>query len=59
MLSLFLLIAGAIVVMIVGSGLFWLIVQLVVIVREAQRPPHQDAGGYSIDQGQDVADRER
>lgn len=37
-----------------GVGGFMLLVKLGVIVREAQRPPYQDAGDYRISQGREV-----
>jgi hypothetical protein len=37
-----------------GIGLFFLLIQLGVIVNEAQRPPHQDSGNYQISQGHEV-----
>ncbi|NJN18283.1 MAG: hypothetical protein HC822_19515 [Oscillochloris sp.] len=42
----------------VGSGIFWLLIQLGVIVQKAGEPPAQDSGGYSLDQGHDVGNRE-
>ena len=39
-----------------GWWIFWLLVQLGMIVRESQRPPHIDAGDYRLDQGHDVGD---
>ncbi len=41
-----------------GLGGFMLLVKLGVIVREAQRPPYQDAGDYRIDQGREVRPEE-
>jgi hypothetical protein len=37
-----------------GIGLIFLLIQLGVIVHEAQRPPHQDAGNYEISKGHEV-----
>ena len=42
-----------------GWWIFWLLVQLGVIVRAAQRPPHVDAGDYRLDQGRDVGDNRK
>jgi hypothetical protein len=42
-----------------GWWIFWLLIQLGVIVREARRPPHIDAGDYRLDQGRDVGDDQR
>jgi hypothetical protein len=41
-----------------GVGGFLLLVKLGVIVREVQRPPHEDAGDYRIDQGREVRPEE-
>ena len=53
------LIAGLIVIALIGSGIFWFLVQIGVIVQKAAEPPTQDYGGYSLDQGRDVDERER
>ena len=37
-----------------GVGLFAFLVKLGVIVREARRPPHIDAGDYRLGQGREV-----
>ena len=42
-----------------GWWIFWLLVQLGVIVRAAQQPPHVDAGDYRLDQGRDVGDNRK
>ncbi|MBO9347208.1 hypothetical protein QTO31_03895 [Chloroflexus sp. MS-CIW-1] len=53
------LIAGLIVIALIGSGIFWFLVQIGVIVQKAAEPPTQDYGSYSLDQGRDVDERER
>ncbi|MDP9312801.1 MAG: hypothetical protein M3R24_18260 [Chloroflexota bacterium] len=41
-------------------GLFALPIKLFVILREARRPPHLDAGDYRLEQGRDIgADEQR
>jgi hypothetical protein len=45
---------GIILLVSVGFGIFILLVKLGVIVREAQRPPHQDTGVYTLNQGHEV-----
>ncbi len=53
------IIAGLIVIALIGSGIFWFLVQIGVIVQKAAEPPTQDYGSYSLDQGRDVDERER
>ncbi|WP_298818069.1 hypothetical protein [Chloroflexus sp.] len=53
------MIAGLIVVALIGSGIFWFLVQIGVIVQKAAEPPTQDFGSYSLEQGQDVSEKER
>ncbi|MGQ9482930.1 hypothetical protein [Chloroflexus sp.] len=53
------IIGGLIVVALIGSGLFWFLIQIGVIVKKAVEPPAQDYGSYSLDQGRDVDERER
>lgn len=42
-----------------GWGLFLLLVQLGVIVRKAQEPPHIDTGVYELKQGRDISTDDR
>jgi hypothetical protein len=49
-----LLLCGVVLLGFLGFGLFILLVKIGVIVREAQRPPHTDAGDYRLSQGRDV-----
>ena len=49
-----LLLCGVVLLGLLGFGLFILLVKIGVIVREAQRPPHIDAGDYRLSQGRDV-----
>lgn len=51
-------ICAIIVLAVIGVGGFFLLVQLGVIVREAARPPTQDYGSYSMDQGREVRPEE-
>jgi hypothetical protein len=53
------IIAGLIVIALIGAGIFWFLVQIGVIVQKAAEPPTQDYGSYSLDQGRDVDERER
>ncbi|WP_028458009.1 hypothetical protein [Chloroflexus sp. Y-396-1] len=53
------IIAGLIVIALIGSGIFWFLVQIGVIVQKAAEPPTQDYGSYSLDQGRDIDERER
>ncbi len=50
------IIGGLIILALVGSGVFWFLVQIGVIVQKAAEPPTQDYGSYSLDQGRDVAE---
>lgn len=51
-------IAGLIIVALIGSGIFWFLVQIGVIVQKAAEPPTKDFGSYSLDQGRDVDERQ-
>ncbi|WP_322821563.1 hypothetical protein [Chloroflexus sp.] len=53
------IIGGLIVVALIGSDIFWFLIQIGVIVKKAAEPPTQDYGSYSLDQGRDVGERER
>lgn len=52
-------ICGLVLLGVFGWGLFLLLIQLGVIVREARKPPHIDAGTYELRQGRDVGQDER
>ena len=59
MLSLVLLALCALVaVSAIGVGVFFALLKLGVIVREASRPAIQDYGDYSLDQGREVRPEE-
>lgn len=47
-------VCGLILFAVLGYGLFILLIQLGVIVREAQRPPHVDTGDYRLEQGREA-----
>lgn len=49
-----LIVAGLMFLWMIAWGLFWLLVQAGVIVREAQRPPITDTNDYSLQQGREV-----
>lgn len=59
MVFIVLIIAGLIVIALIGSGIFWFLVQIGVIVQKAAEPPTQDYGSYSLDQARDAGERER
>jgi ABC-type nickel/cobalt efflux system permease component RcnA len=40
-------------------GLIMLLIKMGVIVREAQKPPHLDAGDYRLDQGREAISEDR
>ena len=52
MIASFLLLAlcGAVAFVVLGLGVFFALLKLGVIVREAQRPAHQDFGTYTLSQ---------
>ena len=54
MLIVALVVCGAVLLFVVGAGLITFLIKIGVIVREAQRPPHVDAGDYRLDQGHEV-----
>ncbi len=55
-----LIIIGALLLLsIAGWGLFWLLVQLGVIVNEARKPAYTDTSDYSLKQGRDVGKDEQ
>ena len=49
-----LVLCGMVLLFVVGAGLITFLIKIGVIVREAQRPPHVDAGDYRLDQGREV-----
>lgn len=59
MFTIVMIVVGLIVVALIGSGIFWFLVQIGVIVQKAAEPPAQDYGSYSLDQGRDISERER
>ena len=54
MLVTLLVIAALFVLAVVGWGTVMLLIQLGVIVKEADRPAHIDNSNYSLEQGQEV-----
>lgn len=54
MLSLLIVLAVMLMLIIFGWGLFFLLVQLGVIVNQAAKPPHSDTGDYHLSQGRDI-----
>ncbi|MEI6777756.1 MAG: hypothetical protein WCK70_12725 [Chloroflexales bacterium] len=57
MFLLLLMILGGILLLIsIGFGTFWVLVQLGVIVQKAVEPPTTDTNNYSLHQGRDVGD---
>jgi hypothetical protein len=53
------LLCGLVLLSVVGWGLFWFLIQLGVIIRKAQEPPHTDTGTYELRQGRDIGSDER
>ncbi|HEY0606433.1 MAG TPA: hypothetical protein VGD58_26145 [Herpetosiphonaceae bacterium] len=54
-----LVLCGLILLASLSLGLITLLIKLGVIVREAQKPQHLDAGNYRIDQGREVRTEDR
>ncbi|OAN43186.1 hypothetical protein A6A03_18545 [Chloroflexus islandicus] len=59
MVIIVMIVVGLIVVALIGSGIFWFLVQIGVIVQKAAEPPTQDYGSYLLDQGRDASERDR
>lgn len=53
------LLCGLVLLSFVGWGLFWFLIQVGVIIRKAQEPPHVDAGNYELRQGRDIGADDR
>ena len=60
MIASFLLVAlcASIAFVVLGLGVFFALLKLGVIVRESQRPVHQDFGTYTLSQGREVRPEE-
>ena len=58
-LSLILLaLCGLVALAAIGAGVFFVLLKLGVIVREASRPSYQDYSDYSLDQGREIRPEE-
>jgi hypothetical protein len=53
-----LILCGLVLIALFGTGIFFLLLQLGVIVKKAGEKPIKDMGGYSIKQGRDVGKEE-
>jgi hypothetical protein len=51
---LLMILAGVLLLISVGFGTFWVLIQLGVIVQKASEPPTTDTNNYSLSQGRDV-----
>ncbi len=49
---------AVVLVVILAWGTFWFLVQVGVVINEARKPPHIDAGDYRIEQGREVRPEE-
>ncbi|MCG8351648.1 MAG: hypothetical protein MI924_28100 [Chloroflexales bacterium] len=49
---------GSLILILFGWGIFWLLVQLGVIVSEARKPTYIDNSDYTLDQGREVGQEE-
>lgn len=54
MLIVALVVCGVVLLFAVGAALITFLIKIGVVVREAQRPPHMDAGDYRLNQGREV-----
>jgi hypothetical protein len=52
------ILAGILLLLSVGWGIFWVLLQLGVIVQKAAEPPTTDTNNYSLGQGRDVGQGE-
>jgi hypothetical protein len=57
-LLLLIILAGILLLISIGFGIFWVLLQLGVIVQKASEPPTTDTNNYSLRQGRDVGDGE-
>jgi hypothetical protein len=53
-LLLLMILAGILLLISIGFGTFWVLIQLGVIVQKAAEPPTTDTNNYSLSQGRDV-----
>ena len=58
LLMLLFVLAGLLVLSLLGWGLFWFLVQSGVIVQKALEPPTTDTNDYSLGQGRDVGEKQ-
>lgn len=52
------ILAGLLLLTMIGWGTFWVLIQLGVIVQKAGEPPTTDTNNYSLGQGRDVGNGE-
>ncbi|NNJ09340.1 hypothetical protein EKD04_003260 [Chloroflexales bacterium ZM16-3] len=57
-LLILMIIGGILLLFAVGWGVFWMLIQLGVIVQKATEPPTTDTNTYSLGQGRDVSNDE-
>ncbi|NTW01612.1 MAG: hypothetical protein HGA19_09910 [Oscillochloris sp.] len=57
-MSTLIVLAGILILFVAGWGIFWLLIQLGVIVQKATEPPTTDTNNYSLNQGRDVGNGE-
>jgi hypothetical protein len=57
-LLLLMILGGVLLLISVGFGTFWVLIQLGVIVQKAAEPPTTDTNNYSLHQGRDVGEGE-
>ncbi len=49
---------AVVLVALLASSIFWFLIKVGVVINEARKPPHIDAGDYRIDQGREVRTEE-
>ncbi|MEI7771309.1 MAG: hypothetical protein WCI67_15065 [Chloroflexales bacterium] len=57
-LLLLMILGGVLLLISVGFGTFWVLIQLGVIVQKAAEPPTTDTNNYALHQGRDVGEGE-
>jgi flagellar basal body-associated protein FliL len=54
-----LIVAGVMMLWMVGWGIFWFLAQAGVVVQKAMEPPTTDTSNYTLNQGREVKSEER
>jgi hypothetical protein len=54
MITILIVLAVILAIISLGFGVFWVLLQLGVIVNEASKPTYSDSNNYSLNQGREV-----